>query len=88
MKLSFWNQYWDYSGTTMYDCGRTYRELLAHYQSSSRSFELLLEESPRAFEFKRGNILVSAFALGSELWCRHYVRVELDEINGDRKSVV
>jgi len=75
MKLSFWNQHYEYSGEIASSQEEAYKKLFDFYQKSSKSFVLSNENHYSSFRFRRGNILMSMIGVGSELWFRHEIEV-------------
>jgi hypothetical protein len=88
MRLSGWNQHWKHDEVVNLSPEQTYERLLRHYKQSSGSFVLDSENPPLAFSFRRGNVLVSALGLGSELWFRHHIEVNLQKLEGDKTQVL
>ncbi len=87
MKFSGWNQYWEHSETVSQPPEKIFSLLLEHYKQSSKSFNLDKEVFPNALSFHRGNALMSALGLGSELWCLHYVDVSIDDAGNGETNV-
>ena len=79
MKISGWRQHWGHKEIVSLSPEQTYKVLLKHYRQSSKSFTLEKEDFPSGFSFHRGNVLFSALGLGSELWCKHNVDIEIDK---------
>jgi len=88
MKISGWNQFWEHKETVSISPEQTYERLLNHYKQSSKSFVLDKENCSNGFRFHRGNALVSAFGLGSELWAKHYVDVDIQELEKGKTQIV
>ena len=88
MKLSAWNQYWEHKENVSFPAEKIYQELLKHYKQSSSSFALDKENFPQSFSFHRGNVLVSALGLGSELWFKHYIDVFFEETEEEGMQVL
>ena len=88
MKISGWDQYWEHKEMISLLPEQTHEGLLKCYRKSSKSFTLDKEDFPRGFSFHRGSALVSAFGLGSELWCKHYVDIDIQEIAKGKTQIV
>ena len=88
LRLSGWNQHWKHDEVVALTPEETYERLLRHYRQSSGSSVLDSENRPKAFSFHRGNVLVSALGLGSELWCKHHVKVQLQRVEQDKTQVL
>lgn len=88
MGLSFWNQYAKHREIVSLSPEGAYEALLEHYKQSSESFTLDKENFPRGFSFHRGKALVSALGCGNELGCKHYVDVDIEELDKDRTQIL
>ena len=88
MKFSAWNQYWEHNEVVNLSPEQAYETLLKYYKQSSNSFILDKEIVAKSFNFQRGNILVSALGFGSELWAKHYVAVNIQEIEENKSQIV
>lgn len=87
MKFSFWNQHWKHKEIINISPDQAYKGLLEHYMQSSKSFTLDKENFSQGFSFNRGNVLVSALCIGSELWCKHYVDIEIQKIEEGKTQI-
>ena len=87
MRWSWWNQDWNHQATVDLSPAEAHDRLLAYYKKSSSSFALNDNSPPASFSFHRGNTLVSALGLGSELWAKHFVDVEIERVT-DRESKI
>ncbi|MDP6545642.1 MAG: hypothetical protein QGH60_16790 [Phycisphaerae bacterium] len=88
MGISLWNQYAEHKEIVSLSPEGAHEALLKHYKQSSKSFTLDKENFPRGFSFHRGNVLVSALGLGSELWCKHYVDVDIEELDKEKTQIL
>jgi len=87
MKFSIWNQHWGHKEIINLSSEQAYNGLLEHYRQSSKSFTLDSEDFPRGFSFNRGNILLSVLCIGSELWCKHVVDIDIQEIEKSKTQI-
>ncbi|MCB7129769.1 MAG: hypothetical protein J3T61_09560 [Candidatus Brocadiales bacterium] len=78
MRWSWWNQDWNHQATVGLSLAEAHDKLLAYYKKSSPSFTLEDNNPPSSFSFQRGYLLVSMLGLGSELWLKHFVDVEIE----------
>ncbi len=88
MKASALNLFWEHKEIINLSPEQTYESLLDYYKQSSKSFTLDRENFPMGFSFHRGSVLFSACGFGSELWCRHYVDVNIQAIEEDDTQIL
>lgn len=88
MKISAWNQYWEHKEIVSLSPEQAYEGLIKHYNKSSKSFITIKENFSRGFSFHRGNAIVSVLGLGSELWCKHFVDVDIQEIEEGKTQII
>lgn len=87
MKISAWNQYWEHEEVIDASHKNTFNKLLDYYKQSSKSFILDNEDMTNNFSFHRGSTLCSALGLGSELWFKHYVNVNIEETGNGKTKI-
>jgi hypothetical protein len=87
MRFSIWNQHWEHKEIVNLSPGQVYKGLLEHYMQSSKSLTLDSENFSQGFSFNRGNVILSVLAFGSELWCKHYVDIEIKEIEEGKTQI-
>lgn len=87
MKVSAWNQYCNHIEIINLSPEKVYELLMNHYEKSSNSFKVFNERFPERFSFCRGNTLFSIFSIGSELWCKHLVEVDIKEVDDGKSQV-
>jgi len=87
MKLSLWNQHWEHEEVIGISPKDAYDGLVQYYRQSSKSFTLDKEAPPGQFSFQRGNVVVSALGLGSELWCKHHVDVDIRDAEDGKAHI-
>jgi len=87
MKISLWNQHLTHKEVLSLSKEETYKELLKYYKQSTKDLKLDYEDPPNKLKFHRGSSIISAFGVGSELWCKHYIEIEIIEIENNQTQI-
>ena len=88
MRISGWNQNSKHAEIVRQPPERAYVALLEHYNRSSKSFILDKDNFPNGFRFHRGSALFSVLGFGSEMWCKHYVDVDIEDVEEGKARIL
>ena len=87
MKLSFWNQHFRHTEIVNSSHENTYVDLIEYYKKINSNINIENTIPNQSFSFSRGSSIVSALGLGSEVSCKHFVKINIKSIDNDKSEI-
>jgi hypothetical protein len=88
MFWSWWNKNLKHEETINKKSTEVFPKFVEYYKKKINNGSLNFDPNEMRINYHRGNVIFSAFGIGTELWTKHYVKIVFEKVSDETTNII